>query len=83
MSKIVETQQRKDDGKSFILRNLSVMLHGCENTRDKIIKLVQPKQSRDIEKIPSEHCSTLESLVFDHIPNKKNDRHFSPIFLCV
>lgn len=65
MSKIVEIQQRKDDGKSFILRNLSVMLHGCENTRDKIIKLIQPKQSRDREKIPSEHYSTLESLVFD------------------
>lgn len=83
MSKIVEKQQRKDDRKSFILRNPSVMLHGCENTRDEIIKLAQPKQSRDIEKIPSEHYSTLESLVFDNIPNKKNDRHFSSIFLYI
>lgn len=55
---MVELQQRKDDGKSFILGNLSMMLHGCENTRDEIITLVRPKQSRDIEKIPSELYST-------------------------
>lgn len=40
MSKIVEIQQRKDDGKSSILRSLSMMLHGCESTRDEIITLV-------------------------------------------
>lgn len=36
MSKTVEIQQRKDGGKSFILWNLSVMLHGCESMRDEI-----------------------------------------------